>query len=45
MRFDGIEDTGILPEIAPAEPGVLIQVRGPGRDDWMVHACLSLIHI
>src|SRR6476620_4411502 len=33
MRFEGIEDTGVLPEIPPAEPGVLLDVRGPGPDD------------
>ena len=33
MRFDGVEDTGVLPEIPPAEPGVLLDVRGPGPDD------------
>jgi CubicO group peptidase (beta-lactamase class C family) len=37
MRFDGIEDTGILPEIPSAQPGVLMQVRGPGRDDQILH--------
>src|SRR5439155_469376 len=37
MLLDGIEDTGILPRIHPAEPGVLINVRGPGPDDRLRH--------
>jgi CubicO group peptidase (beta-lactamase class C family) len=37
MRFDGVEDAGVLPEIPPAEPGVLLDVRGPGPDDRLRH--------
>ena len=37
MRFDGIEDTGILPELPQREPGVIIEVRGPGPHDWLRH--------
>ena len=37
MRFDGVEDTGLLPEIPPAEPGVLLDVHGPGPDDRLRH--------
>src|SRR6476619_3162446 len=33
MRFDGVEEAGVLPEIAPGEPGVLLDIRGPGPDD------------
>ena len=37
MRFDGIEETGILPELPQRQPGVMIQVRGPGPHDWLGH--------
>ena len=37
MRFDGVEDAGILPELATTEPGVNIKVRGPGDEDWLTH--------
>ncbi len=35
MRLDGIENEGVLPEIPTTEPGVIIDVRGPGPEDWM----------
>jgi CubicO group peptidase (beta-lactamase class C family) len=37
MRLDGIEGEGILPELATTEPGVNIEIRGPGDDDWLTH--------
>jgi CubicO group peptidase (beta-lactamase class C family) len=37
MRLDGTEDEGLLPELDPKEPGVLIVIRGPGADDRLVH--------
>jgi CubicO group peptidase (beta-lactamase class C family) len=37
MRLDGVQDEGLLPELDPKEPGVLIQIRGPGPEDRMVH--------
>jgi hypothetical protein len=37
MRFDGIEETGILPELPKREPGVIIEVRGPGPHDSLRH--------
>ena len=37
MRLDGLEREGLLPELDPTEPGVLIQLTGPGPEGRMVH--------